>query len=88
MCHTQLSVWMLKDYWKRVDAASGGLGADFDRQLRDFGRHAVGLRPQANVRSIEREYTRGMTIQAGGGDVSHTLGRVRLSLGDRALMYR
>jgi hypothetical protein len=34
------------------------------------------------------EYTRGMTIQAGGGDASHTLGRVRLFLGDRALMYR
>jgi hypothetical protein len=34
------------------------------------------------------EYTRGMTIQAGGGSASHTLGRVRLFLGDRALMYR
>jgi hypothetical protein len=34
------------------------------------------------------EYARGMTIQAGGGDASHTLGRVRLFLGDRALMYR
>lgn len=34
------------------------------------------------------EYTRGMIIQAGGGNASHTLGRVRAFVGDRALFYR
>ena len=34
-----------------------------------------------------KEYTRGMTIQANGGNASHTLGSVRAFLGDRALAY-
>jgi len=34
------------------------------------------------------EYTRGMIIQGGGGKASHTLGRVRTFLGDRAMVYR
>lgn len=50
-----------------------GMLSDYDRKQM-FGRLS--------------EYTRGMTIQAGGGDASHTLGRVRLFLGDRALIYR
>jgi hypothetical protein len=35
-----------------------------------------------------KEYTRGMTIQANGGDASHTLGSVRAFLGDQAVLYR
>jgi hypothetical protein len=50
-----------------------GMLSDYDRKQM-FGRLS--------------EYTRGMTIQAAGGDASHTLERVRLFLGDRALMYR
>jgi hypothetical protein len=34
------------------------------------------------------EYTRGMIIQGEGGNASHTLGRVRAFLGDKALFYR
>jgi hypothetical protein len=51
----------------------------------------VGMLPTYDRREMFgrlNEYTRGMTIQAGGGDASHTLGRVRLFLGDRALIYR
>jgi hypothetical protein len=35
-----------------------------------------------------KEYTRGMTIQANGGDASHTLGSVRAFLGDQAVLYQ
>jgi hypothetical protein len=34
-----------------------------------------------------RDYTQGLITQAEGGNASDTLGRVRLFLGDRALMY-
>jgi hypothetical protein len=34
-----------------------------------------------------KEYTRGMTIQANGGDASHTLGSVRDFLRDQAVLY-
>jgi hypothetical protein len=34
------------------------------------------------------EYTRGVILQAKGGDASHTLGKVRAFLGDRAILYR
>jgi hypothetical protein len=34
-----------------------------------------------------KEYTRGMTIQANGGDASHTLGSVRAFLAVRAFVY-
>jgi hypothetical protein len=34
------------------------------------------------------EYTRGSIIQAEGGNASHTMGRVRLFLGDLAMLYR
>jgi hypothetical protein len=50
-----------------------GMLSDYDRKQM-FGRLS--------------EYTRGMIIQGGGGNASHTLGRVRLFLGDRARVYR
>jgi hypothetical protein len=34
-----------------------------------------------------KEYTRGMTIQANGGDASNTLGRVRAFLLDQSVLY-
>jgi len=34
------------------------------------------------------EYTRGVILQAKGGNSSHTLGKVRAFLGDRAILYR
>ena len=47
------------------------------------------LSPYDRRRLLDRlnEYTRGMTIQANGGDTSHTLGSVRAFLGDRVFMH-
>jgi len=47
------------------------------------------LSPYDRRRLLDRlnEYTRGMTIQANGGNASHTLGSVRAFLGDQAVLY-